>query len=92
VEAEDRGNELLFRSIVARAADCRKFPDAEMQAWLRNRAVSLVGFRVDERGKLVGEISAPKVGLSADELQFLVRHLATECDRFEFQLTGEDRE
>ncbi len=33
---------------------------------------------------------APKNGLTADEFQFYVRHLAIEADRFEYMLSGRD--
>jgi hypothetical protein len=33
----------------------------------------------------------PKVGLTRVEFLVYLRALAKECDRFEFQLTGEDR-
>ena len=92
IVGEDRGEELLLRSTVARPALCSGIPDVALSAWLRNRSVSLVGFRVDERGRLVGELWVPKVGLTNEEFRYLVQHLAVECDRFEFQLSGEDRE
>jgi hypothetical protein len=69
-----------------------EIPDAAVRAWVRNRSVMLVGFRVDERGRMVGESWVPKPGLTAAEFQFILRHLATESDRFEFQLSGQDHE
>lgn len=66
--------------------------DALVRAWSRNRSVMLAGFRVDERGRMIGESWVPKAGLTASEFQFALRHLAEESDRFEFQLTGRDQE
>jgi hypothetical protein len=40
---------------------------------------------------LVGDSWVPKVGLTRVEFLVYLRALAKECDRFEFQLTGEDR-
>lgn len=62
-----------------------------LQAWRQNRATALVGFRIDRRQRLVGEAMVPKCGLSREEFLIYVRTLASECDRFEFLLTGRDR-
>jgi hypothetical protein len=40
----------------------------------------------------VGEALVPKAGLSTQEFQLYVRTVAVEADRFEFVLTGRDRE
>jgi hypothetical protein len=59
--------------------------------WQRNRRSGLVGFRVDETGTLVAHGWTPKEGLTADAFQLLVRTVAREADRYEFQLTGLDK-
>ena len=92
VVVEDHSDAFLVRSRVARAALVSEMPDAAMRAWIRNRSVVLVGFRVNERDHIVGEAWVPKTGLTPAEFQFMLRHLAMECDRFEFQMTGQDRE
>ncbi len=92
VAVEDRGDAYLLRSIVARQAVVNEVPDAALRAWVRNRSAFLVGFRVDERGRVVGETWIPKPGITSSEFQMALRHLATESDRFEFQLTGQDYE
>jgi len=66
--------------------------DAALIAWRRNRTSKLVGFRIDTRGRLMGEALVPKAGLIAQEFQLYVRTVAVEADRFEFVLTGRDRE
>lgn len=90
VMVEAMADAYVLWSTVAKAQLARTIPDVASQAWERNRAMVLVGFRVDRRGNLIGEVRVPKAGLKADEWQFLVLHLAQECDRFEFQLTGQD--
>ena len=92
VAVEDHCDAFLVRSTVARAATVSEMPDAAMRAWIRNRSVTLVGFRVDERGRMIGEAWILKAGLTAAEFQLYVRTVALECDRFEFQLTGRDVE
>jgi hypothetical protein len=79
-------------SLVARPSVLAEIDSPSLAAWRRNRAASLVGFRVDERGRLVGESWVPTEGLTRDEFLLYVRGLAAACDLFEFQLTGKDRE
>jgi len=59
--------------------------------WLRNRRSQLVGFRIDEKGSLVAHGWTPEEGLTPEAFQLLVRTVAREADRYEFQLTGLDR-
>jgi hypothetical protein len=92
VDVEDGGDALLVRSVAAHAAVVKEVEDPAMLAWVRNRSVSLVGFRVDERGRMIGEAWILKAGLTAAEFQLYVHTVASECDRFEFQLTGRDVE
>jgi hypothetical protein len=90
VTVNDDGQSYALGSIVVRAATASALPDVVIKAWLRNRGTHLVGFRVDERGRLVGEAWVPKAGLSASEFQHYVRTVAIECDRFGYTLTGRD--
>jgi len=92
VTVEDHDDTLLMSSIVARPSVVAEISDAALRAWVRNRSVSLVGFRVDHRGRLLGEAWVPRAGITAKEFQFILHHVAVECDRFEFQLTGKDQE
>ena len=86
----DGGIEL--RSIVARRAVAEQIERVTLVAWEHNRASSLVWFRADDRGRLVGECWVPTAGLTRNEFLFYVRSTAAACDLFEFQLTGHDRE
>ncbi len=92
VEIEDLGDAYQLRGIVARRSVVDALPDCVLRAWSRNRATQLMGFRLDHRGWLVGEAWVPKAGLKRDELLMHVRAVAAECDRFEYVLTGKDRE
>lgn len=92
VSVRDGGKTYELCSIVARAAALREIDNIPLQAWQRNRSSQLVGFRVDKRERLIGEAWIPKVGLTAEEFQIYVRRVAAECDRFEYLLTGADRE
>jgi hypothetical protein len=79
-----------LRGVVARRAVAEQMDP--LVAWEHNRATSLVGFRVDDRGRLVGECWVPTHGLMRDEFLFYLRSAAASCDLFEYQLTGKDRE
>lgn len=92
VRVEEQTEAYLLSGFVVRQSIVASLPDLPVQTWLRNRTVSLAGFRIDRRGRLVGEAWIPKVGLTAEEFQLYVRKLAVECDRFEYLLTGRDAE
>jgi hypothetical protein len=64
----------------------------EVEAWLINRYRELVGFKVAERGTIIGEAWVPLVGLTSAEWRLYVETLAGACDRLEFMWTGADRE
>jgi hypothetical protein len=64
--------------------------DGESQTlpWRLNQSSALVGYRYDEEGRLIGESWVPR-SASLDEFQFVVRLVATQCDRMELRITGE---
>lgn len=92
VQVAEQTDAYQLSGFVIRQARVAELEDVHLEAWLRNRSTSLVGFRLDERGRLVGESWVPKAGLTATEFQLYVRTLAAECDRLEFSLTGRDVE
>ena len=93
VTVSEVGEEFLLNAIVARPAIVRAAGHSlPLDTWLRNRAINLVGFRIDERDRLVSEAWVPKAGLTADEFQFHLRAVAVEADRYEYALTGRDVE
>ena len=79
-----------FRSIVAKPGALEQLPDDDGRLpWEMNRSSSLVGYRYDQHGRLVGESWVPQ-SADAEEFRFVVRHLAGECDRNELRITGAD--
>jgi hypothetical protein len=78
--------------VVARPAAIDAVPDVPLRTWRRNRATQLVGFRLDQKSRVVGEAWVPKVGLNRDEFMLYVKRVAAECDLFEYHLTGKVRE
>jgi hypothetical protein len=78
--------------IVARPSEIEAVPDVSLRAWRRNQGIQLVGFRFERRDRLVGETWIPKPGLGRDEFLLYTKHLAAECDLFEYHLTGKNRD
>lgn len=92
VEINDAGEAIELKAIVARKIAISKINDLAIRAWCRNRATQLLGFKIDKRGRLMGEAWIPKVGLTNGELHLYIKKVAIECDRFEYLLTGNDIE
>jgi hypothetical protein len=90
VTVKDDGETYALSAVVVRQATVSALADVVVKAWLHNRGTHLVGFRLDERRRLIGEAWVPKAGLSAAEFQRYVRTVAIECDRFEYTLTGRE--
>lgn len=77
-------------SVVAKPADVRRLDQPLVEAWRRNRLSEFVGFTLDTRGRMIGEVWVPLDGLEVGEWRFHVWNLARACDRFEYLITGED--
>ena len=58
--------------------------------WTRNHISSLVGFKIDKSGKVVGYLDHRADTLSPSDLSYSIEILARECDRLEFVLSGAD--
>jgi hypothetical protein len=61
VVVEDVDDAYEFSAVVARPAALDDIDDAPLRAWRRNRATQLLGFRIDRKGRLMGEAWAPKL-------------------------------
>jgi len=92
VGVRETANTYELTGVVARLAALSAVSDVPLRAWRRNRGMQLVGFRIDHKGRLVGEAWVPKAGLGREEFLTYVRRVAAECDLFEYHLTGKDRE
>jgi hypothetical protein len=77
-------------SVVAGPAALRELEEPYLDAWRRNRVTELVGFTIDQRGRMIGETWVPTAGLTSEEWKIYVMALATACDRFEYLVTGKD--
>lgn len=67
------------------------FGDHPFEWMTANRSLRLCAMEMNE-GNLIGTAWIPKAGMTGEEFMMIATHLAAECDRLEFQLTGEDRE
>lgn len=91
VEERPDRRELRLWAVAARPSMLPADPDGpHVHAWKRNRFSDLVGFKIDSRGRLVGEAWVPIAGLGAEEWALYVNTLAGACDRVEYLLTGQD--
>jgi hypothetical protein len=92
VAEDERSDGFTLTSVIAsRSLVDRLYREILERIGEQNRLSELVGYRLDRRGRLIGESWCPTAGLTVDEWQFYVRNLAEACDRLEFVLTGADR-
>jgi hypothetical protein len=92
IAVEDLGDSYRLSTRVVRASMIEDEEELALMAWQRNRRSGLVGFRLDSDGDLVADAWVPKAGLTASEFQLQLQVIGTEADRFEYALTGADRE
>ncbi|WP_342375211.1 hypothetical protein NVS55_28445 [Myxococcus stipitatus] len=92
VRVRETDEVIEFHAVVARSAAVRDISDLPLRLWRYNRASQLVSFRLDTRGRVYAEGWVPKAGLTAEEFQLTLRHVAAESDRLEYLLTGRDTE
>lgn len=90
ITVQEEADAYRLIAIVARPAIVEALVNLPIQSWERNRGTELVGFKIDSRGRLVGESWVPKAGVTASEFTLYLLSLASEADRFEYQLTGRD--
>lgn len=96
VTLQRNGDHYVFTSVVAASRivkkSARAWRDLADWAWRKNSQKDLVGFAFDRHHRLLGVIEQPVETLDEEELVIYVNAVAEECDRFEYKLTGEDRE
>ena len=91
VEERPGREDLRLWAVAAQGAMLPDEPEGpQVHAWKRNRFSDLVGFKIDGRGRLVGEAWVPLAGLDAEEWTLYVNAVARACDRVEYLLSGRD--
>src|ERR1039458_4349206 len=60
---EDQADAYRLFSVAARAAKLGDLSNPALVAWERNRSLSLMGLRVDDRGRMIGGVFSSTVGL-----------------------------
>ena len=95
VHLEKHGDHYRFWSVVAGSAQVTAsdsgWRSLAYRAWRKNDLKELVAFSFDREDRLIGVIEQPAATLDRQELVLYINVLATECDRFEYQLSGQDR-
>jgi hypothetical protein len=84
-------DDYLLTADIIHLGDAAYGADPYQEMWTRNRRSVLVGFRIDDDDILVAHGWTPKDALTAEAFQLLIRTVAREADRYEFQLTGSDK-
>ena len=88
-----RKDRYVFSSVVAHASAVNEDRRSlAFRIWRRNALKAVVTFTVDRRERVIGLIDQPIESLHPKELKFYLGTLARECDRFEYLLTGVDRQ
>jgi hypothetical protein len=80
-----------FAAVALGATAFRTLGPPVYELWQRNRRTRLVGFRLDDRRRLLVDAWLPKHGVTPPEFRLVLRTVAAEADRAEFLLTGQDR-
>src|SRR5712691_10563397 len=70
--AEDEPGSLRLWTVVAHRGVVESLSKPELVAWVRNRYVDVVDFRIDSHGRLIGEAAVATAGLSGEEWGFYV--------------------
>ena len=90
VRIHPTSDDYLLTADIVHLDDVPYSAEPYQEMWKRNRRSVLVGFRVDDDRFLVAHGWTPKEALTAEAFQLLIRTVAREADRYEFQLTGSD--
>lgn len=78
-------------SVVLQTRHATRQRELARLAWRRNSDTDLVTFAFDDQDRLVGRIRHPVETLDREELSLYVESLFRECDRFEYLLSGLNR-
>jgi hypothetical protein len=79
-------------SVVVTRGGAQHLLNSSLEAWRINFHRELVGFKVAEYGRVIGECWVPMIGISEEEWKTYVVTLAQACDRLEYLWTGKDVE
>lgn len=96
VHLERRDDRYRFWSVVVGAAVVTRGQDAwrnlAYRAWRKNALKEMVGFSFDCEHRLIGLVEQPAATVDREELVLYVETVARECERFEYKLSGHDRD
>ncbi len=96
VHVGQRGDMVVFSSVVVGSRhvtqSSRYWRELAYRTWRKNAVKELITFAFDKHDRLVGLVEQPIATLDHAELQLYIEIVAKECDRFEYALTGRDKE
>ena len=87
---DSMGDVIRLWSVVVTRGGAQHLRNPSLEAWRINSYRELVGFKLAERGRVIGECWVPMIGITEDEWKTYVVTLAKACDRLEYLWTGKD--
>jgi hypothetical protein len=84
------GEVIRLWSVIATRGAARHLTNPSLEVWRINSYRELVGFKVAEHGRVIGECWVPMIGITEGEWKTYVVTLAKACDRLEYLWTGKD--
>lgn len=93
VDARQASTALRLWSVILGPAAAAELADGQPleYAWERNRLSDLVGFSLDTRGRLIGEVWVSVDEVSRDTFALYLSELARVSDWHELRLSGSDQ-
>jgi hypothetical protein len=93
VRVDDSTDDVIrLWSIVVRRGGAQHLSNSSLEVWRINDYRELVGFKIAEHGRVIGECWVPMIGITDSEWKTYVVTLAKACDRLEYLWTGKDQE
>jgi hypothetical protein len=96
IRIEQQNSTYLFTSTVAKVKDVigratRARDDLVFRILCRNALKPIVFLHIDDRDRVVGQVTCPVASADTAEIEFYLNTLARDCDRFEYILLGLDQ-
>jgi hypothetical protein len=87
---DSMGDVIRLWSVVVTRGGAQHLTNPSLEVWRINSYRELVGFKIAEHGRVIGECWVPMIGITKDEWKTYVVNLAKACDRLQYMWTGKD--